>query len=71
MSRTKDRCTRTDAGSAILREVETNRLVRIMDSEDEFLYKILLRQSHAYGAEIDVVPGISWGESGLVYAATR
>ena len=53
----------------MLREVETNRLVRIMDSEDEALYRMLLQRSHSRAAMTGVVSGNPWGESGLVYAA--
>ena len=57
--------------SVTLREVETNRLVRIMDADDEALFRALLEQDNSSESNGGIVPGDSWGESGLVYRARR
>ena len=57
--------------SVTLREVETNRLVRIMDADDEALFRALLGQHNTPESKGGIVPGNSWGESGLVYRARR
>ncbi len=69
MSRTERRRKLRNTSPATLREVETNRLVRIMDSEDEALYRMLLQEAQTGDCLSGVVTGNPWGESGLVYAA--
>ncbi len=68
MSRTQRRRHRRNTSPATLREVETNRLVRIMDSEDEARYRMLLQDAHIGDSGSGDVTGNPWGESGLVYA---
>lgn len=54
---------------AILREVETNRLVRVMDAKDNVLYRALIRQQPKPGRVSGIVAGEPWRESGYVYIA--
>ena len=53
-----------------LREVETNRLVRIMDADDEASFPALLKQCNTPESQCGIAPGDSWEESGLVDLAT-
>ena len=69
MSRTKRPRQHSRASPAILREVETNRLVRIMDAKDKALYRALLRQQTTTARMSGVVAGEPWGETGYVYIA--
>ena len=50
-------------------QVETNRLVRIMDAKDKALYRALLRQQTTTARMNGVVAGEPWGETGYVYVA--
>ena len=52
-----------------LREVETNRLVRTADVDDEVIYRALLRRDDNPEWLNGIVRGDPWGESGWVYLA--
>jgi hypothetical protein len=69
MSRTKRPRQQCQAIHTILREVEANRLVRIMDAKDRALYRALLRQQTKPERMNGIVAGEPWGESGFVYGA--
>ena len=52
-----------------LREIETNRLVKVWENEDRLIYECLLVTGTG-GDRIDgIVPGASWGEKGWIYVS--
>ena len=52
-----------------LREIETNRVVKEWEEEDQVIYGWLLVQGSEPDRSDGVVPGESWGERGWIYAS--
>ena len=52
-----------------LREIETNRVVKVWEPVDRQLYQEALARMPAADRRTGVMPGSLWGESGFVYCS--